>query len=409
MRKSLLFGLIILITACSQVTSKQIDLGLKASIITDNGIYPEPPPPVLPQAGRTFVDPVFGTTILRITDSRDGPNNQVAYSYWPTFNRDSTRIIISNTSGEAFLYDFDPLHFRIANKRPLWTISPAGTLLNNEDPIWSGISPNIIYGHDSSRLWKYNVATRTFTLLYNFAPQVPNLWQMSRSRDDNVFCFTWKDADYNNQGWVCWRRDTNTVWRRRQAKIDELKVDKTGRYVHVSLVTSGPGVVEGQVIDLQLNTTVNLRDNRPDFNPGHADMGRNMIVGYENWENRLLARRLSTPRNYWVVWDFADDWSQDFHVSQLETSDRWTFLSSYVPEGSTPGSGPFHNEIFVVSTDGSRKVRRLAHHHSAVRDYADSPRANVSFDGRFVAFTSNWGSRAQNDVFIVRVPAGTLD
>jgi hypothetical protein len=408
MRKPLLV-LMMLVTACSQSTSKQVDLSLESSVISDDGIYPAPPPPVLPRAGQTFVDPVFGTTILRVTDVRDGPNNQVPYSYWPTFNRDNTRIMIGNTSGEGFLYDFDPINFRIANKRPLWTTLPDGGLPIVEDAIWSGINRNIIYGHAGSRLWKYNVATRSYTLLHDFAPQVPNLWQMSRSLDDNVFCFTWQDAQYTYKGWVCWRRDTNQVWRRQQAKIDELKVDKTGRYVHVSLITSGAGVVEGQVIDLQTNSIVNLRDNQPDFNPGHADMGRNMIVGVENWENRLLGRRLSTPRSFWVVWDFANDWSQDYHVSLLEQRDRWTLISSYIPDGISPGSGPFHNEIFAVRTNGSQQVRRLAHHHSVVREYSDSPRANISRDGRFVAFTSNWGGTAQNDVFIVRVPEGALD
>ncbi|HKP87893.1 MAG TPA: Ig and FN3 domain-containing protein, partial [Blastocatellia bacterium] len=61
------------------------------NVITDKNVYPEPPAPALPAAGGTFRDPVFGTTIMRVTDERDGPFNVTNYSYYPSFNKDSTR------------------------------------------------------------------------------------------------------------------------------------------------------------------------------------------------------------------------------------------------------------------------------------------------------------------------------
>jgi len=56
-----------------------------------------------------------------------------------------------------------------------------------------------------------------------------------------------------------------------------------------------------------------------------------------------------------------------------------------------------------VATDGSQKVRRLAHHRSVFAEYYDAPRANVSRDGCFVAFTSNWGGSGRRDVFILNL------
>jgi hypothetical protein len=64
-------------------------------------------------------------------------------------------------------------------------------------------------------------------------------------------------------------------------------------------------------------------------------------------------------------------------------------------------TGLFHNEIIQVTTDGSQQVRRLAHHRSVVGDYWDSPRANISRDGCFVAFTSSWGPSGRRDVFLL--------
>jgi hypothetical protein len=41
------------------------------------------------------------------------------------------------------------------------------------------------------------------------------------------------------------------------------------------------------------------------------------------------------------------------------------------------------------------------------RDYWDTPRADISRDGKFIAFTSNWGSASRRDVFIIKVPQGS--
>jgi hypothetical protein len=69
----------------------------------------------------------------------------------------------------------------------------------------------------------------------------------------------------------------------------------------------------------------------------------------------------------------------------------------------------FENEIVQVATDGSNRVRRLVHHRSAYNDYYDQPNANISRNGQFVAFSSNWGNAiGRRDIYIVRIdPAPT--
>src|SRR6266550_3807404 len=47
----------------------QIDSRLK----TDRGVYRKPALPRLPRAGGKFIDPVFGTEVMRATDEADGP------------------------------------------------------------------------------------------------------------------------------------------------------------------------------------------------------------------------------------------------------------------------------------------------------------------------------------------------
>jgi hypothetical protein len=62
-------------------------------------------------------------------------------------------------------------------------------------------------------------------------------------------------------------------------------------------------------------------------------------------------------------------------------------------------------EVVQVAMDGSGRVRRLFHHRSVFQKYYDTPRANISRDGRFVAFSSNWGvADGRHDMFIARIP-----
>src|SRR5690348_2154204 len=59
-------------------------------IRTDYSAYIEPPLPTLPAAGGKITDPVFGTTIMRLTDAADGSDCQIGYSYWPSLNLNNT-------------------------------------------------------------------------------------------------------------------------------------------------------------------------------------------------------------------------------------------------------------------------------------------------------------------------------
>ena len=110
----------------------------------DRNVYPEPAAPALPRAGGTYVDPVFRTTIMRVTDESDGTSCVNAYSYWPTFNLNSTRFFVS-CDDTPKLYRFDPDAFQILSKEPMFTAqAPGGGWPNTEDLTWSGLNPNVI-------------------------------------------------------------------------------------------------------------------------------------------------------------------------------------------------------------------------------------------------------------------------
>jgi len=375
-------------------------------VITDHNVYPEPAPPALPAAGGTFVDPTFGTTIMRVTDEHDGQSNFNYYSYWPTFNLDDTKFFVA-CDNSPMLYRFDPAGFRIISKGPLFDqVLPGGGYMSTEDAEWSGTNPNLLYGYYGLKLWAFDVSARTYILIKDFTGLVPNgyLGQMSRSLDDNMFAFTLKDPNYAPTGYMVWQRDQNRIVRDVSlSNFDEVELDKTGRYLVVKALF-GAGV-DFQVVDLQTGGTQGLTDPAPDYSPGHSDNGRNIVVGYDDWNNQYTVRSLANPHQFQRVISFGGDWSQANHLSMLGDNESWCLISNFT-NGASP-VGPFRQEIFQASTDGTQSVRRLAHHHSVYRDYWDTPRADVSRSGRFVAFTSNWGSTTRRDVFIIKVPQGS--
>ena len=132
---------------------------------------------------------------------------------------------------------------------------------------------------------------------------------------------------------------------------------------------------------------------------GPSENGGGIVIGADHWTNRVTFRQLATPHQVSSVLDLANDWTQDFHVSMLANDESRVTLSFYQTSAHT--TGLFHNEIIQAATDGSKAVRRLAHHRSQHSDYWDSPRANVSRDGCLVTFTSNFGSTGRRDVYVL--------
>jgi hypothetical protein len=378
--------------------------GGTGTVKTDYGVYPEPAPPALPAAGGTFVDPTFGTTIMRLTDANDGVFNVNSYSYWPSINKDSTRLWVITNAG-AMLYSFDSVNFRVSNKRLLFSRLPNGHTPDDNDATWSGTDADAIICHDGLKLYSYNVVGQVYTLVKDFGSNLPagDLWQMSMSIDDNTFGFTVKNANGAVTGYIAFQRSQNSLYNVNAPDIDEVQVDKTGQWLVVKTGHSGAGVVRVQVINLATRVVQNLVDGAPDYAPGHSDVGSGLVIGGDNWRNTLTYRNLATSHTMFSVLDFPD-WGIGAHLSMLADDESWIVMSTFLAN-DFPSTGVFRNELVQIATDGSKRIRRIAHLHSVYRDYWDQPRANVSRDGKFAVFTSNWGATDRRDVFIVRIPA----
>jgi hypothetical protein len=105
------------------------------------------------------------------------------------------------------------------------------------DAIWSSTDANVIYAHDFNSLWSYNVASRAYTRVANLAALLGGgheVWQLSKSADYNVFAWTEEDASYVVAGYLVYKRSQNAiVYRVATTQLDEVQIDKSGRYLVV--------------------------------------------------------------------------------------------------------------------------------------------------------------------------------
>jgi hypothetical protein len=391
-----LFLLMIVITAFSLMAAP--DAFAAGSVKTDLGVYAEPPLQPLPQAGAKIIDPVFGTTILRLTDGSQGDSRcSVTYATIPVFNVNSTRAyVFCDPFSTARFFQFNPTTFVASSKT---TIPSPPVNLKQFWMIWSGTNPDVTYGNNGMFIYAYNVALQTISTVLDarqilVAGESLN-WQMSKSENDDVFADTF-DGSSENIGYVVWRRSDNRVLLKKYESVDEVEVDKTGRYLVVTRFGGGTGIW-----DLQTGTVNNLPAG---FH--HKGLGRATAFTVMNYGS-LGYRSLATPTTMTKLlpdhtWNFP---SQQGHFSMLANDELWGMASRYSPAGSGVVNA-FDNELIQIATDGSQRVRRLAHHRSVVQNdnYHAQPKANISRDGKFIAFSSNWGNgTGRVDVYVGQV------
>ena len=381
------------------------------AFLTDMNVHPEPTSPSLPAAGSKATDPVFGSTILRVTDAGDSSQYcEAFYSNMPSLNMNNTKIAAQCRLDKIRIkvWDFNAATMTLSNGR-IQSNPPDGA--QGYYMQWSRATFNkfticarmnlveVTIPDGASTIW-------TNTTLHDFTadfPEASSVTQHSVSNNDDVFAVM-----SNTGGYAVWKRSTNSILLKvaSSTNLNEVEVDKSGRYL--TALKSGEDLV---VWDLQAGPTATRVIPTLYFN--HRAMGNGLVVSGCN-TRRLCVRNLATPNSVSFllpsgVWAY---YTQNDHFAMPSGSDAWMTASRYHTNAG-PVSNVFDNEIVQIATDGSSRVRRIAHHHSVVvnSNYAAQTKASVSRDGNFITFTSNWGDpNGRRDLYLVRVQdAATTD
>jgi hypothetical protein len=119
-------------------------------------VYPKPSLPRPSRAGSKFIDPTFGTEIIRATDEHDDPVGlSTYYSHWPTFNSNNTYILVrKGLGGDALIKPFNAEAFTVSRgykPGPVDIPGKCAVSVNLESAIWHPTNPELLYSFTGYR------------------------------------------------------------------------------------------------------------------------------------------------------------------------------------------------------------------------------------------------------------------
>lgn len=409
--------------------------------------YPDAPPSIGP-AGSIITDPGFGSHIVRVTDERSDPKGAGRSLFTPSsaeqnsWNKNSSMFYVMTAGGAFLLYNFDPATMKV---RPAKTANAdwAG------EPQFSYEQPNILYGmrNGDSVFQQYDISTGKVSDINNASKCVKLQGNDSGhsatvSADDNRFMTTLGPRQDNNYLVYVYDRKLGCRWYNTQTgeiggqwgpkgtisapdrfSIHNARMAKSGKFLYVArgASTVGKAWVVWEIDTLNVNEC-------PKGCGGHRVLGYSHVVGssgmvhpMEVWMRPLdhlddyssLIKDLEPAHGFW--------YDSHFSWNNVDPADSTPVcFSTYRPTNpDTPATapqvtGPWENEIDCAETDGKdSQVWRFAHTFSTAKNgFWSTPRGNVSQDGRFFMFTSDWedqlgkqpnGDKFRSDVFIVEL------
>jgi len=413
---------------------------LTYNAVSDTNYYAKPELPKLGPAGFSFHDPTFHCPLLRVSDEKTLEGRSIvtpATAFSNPWNADSTLFCVLADGVKNIPYRFDPKTL-IASRIPALPMLPN---MDNE-MTFSRHDPNICFGKDRNRkgITKFDFSVGKEIDFIDVGKltglDVGYLGTLSISSNDVLALIFGGPAQNASPYVLLYDLKTNKcrVWNTKDATVDGNAVadaphftqhsgliDLSGRY----FVTLGPGVHGPIVWDSTTNQIYPVTNQ----NESHYALGFGEMVNCTRpWVLRpdLDAKSVDNVKhlveqpagNPYFAYDSHASWTNARPDAQVPV-----FVSSYHIEESGDPKCTWGDEIIALATDGSGKVWRFAHSRSTVHDrsqtfaasksynFWDCPRGNVSQDGRFFMFTSNWEEtlgkdgqgRVREDAFIVKL------
>jgi hypothetical protein len=449
------------------------------SAVIDRQAYAKPALPVLPSAGATATDPVFQSTITRITDSvtRPGYVNQSyrtpSATHQNTWSAKLSYFYVMSGDGSAIPFRFDQAAGKAERINPTATGHGGMMLSFYIEPQFSYVSDSLIYGSYSGSggnlhsIDQFDFTTSSYSRILDLETVVPGLagtyiggvgssaGQTERlmaffggtQQDKHHYAIVFDKANPANRTIV----DTlgNTVNGVPTSiplsfALHHVAIDRSGRYVMLyptSADQAGARKAPQSVVwDTQANSFTEMGVSARPY--GHDAFGYGMSVNQDcctatsydaaQWQYRSLASPLVTQDMIATVLSPKLVYLADHPTwNNAQPDHLMPFISGLYRYGTTTSEArAWDDEIVAVQTDAPAGtdpiVWRFAHHRSDVRNDLDAtrssfwymPRPNVSPDGRWVLFTSNWektlgtdpkgdvGAGARQDVFLLKLASG---
>jgi hypothetical protein len=444
--------------------------------VTDRVAYPKPALPAVGPAGSAFQDPVFKSIIVRVTDAatRPGaPNRSYRTPSSPHQNSWSVNsryfyVMGSNGAG-PIPYAFDATTGTARRIQPSGSGDGGMVLRFYIEPQFSYVDDSIIYGSANGvgstkrTIDQYDFNTGAYTRLLDLDAVVPGLsgtyigsvassggpterimaFFGGTSQDRHRYVVVFDKANPQNRHLVdtiASTVDGGPSPVRLNFSLHHVTIDRSGRYVML-YTTSADQAAPRSAAQAYLwdVATGGITELGPSAKPyGHDAFGYDAYVNKDccttttwdagQWQFRHLSSPLTRRDLIGSVLTPQAVYVSDHTTWNNARPDRLMPVVSGLYRFGTSGSAwrAWDDEIVAIQTDaagGTSTVWRFAHHRSNVAYDGDAsrtafwyqPRPNVSQDGRWVLFTSNWektlgvdaapeaGTAARQDVFLLEL------
>jgi len=382
-----------------------------------------------PEPGVFYLDPVFGTCIVRVTnrDADPSPGDPSAglkneYSRVQSFNADGSRIIARGIEGSWYLYDAGSL-------------APIGELPIGVEPRWDARDPQLLYFFEETSLLRYDIRSGEQVLVRDFAADFPDLslavvwtrYEGSPSWDGRTWGLMGQDQDWEVVVFLVYDLQEDRLVAQRRlpagAEVDSVTISPLGTYF---LAYFDNYCERGRLGDDQHPCGLMVYDRELQNGRslvriiGHSDPaldpeGREVLVYQEIDRDTISMLDLANG-------EVVDLWPIDFSHTAIglhfsgRASERpgWALVSTY---GNDARSYTWmDNTVFAVELRPGGWVVRLAHTHSLVddrqeHDYWAEPHASANHDFTRLLFTSNWGRSGTGrvDMYLIELPAGWME
>lgn len=436
--------------------------------VTDRGARARPPLIDLGPAGFSFNDPVFGSRIWRVTDRLTQLDDQdISYrtpssSHENAWSLDGTLFFVVTTDGTSLPFAFDPTTD---------TATPQGPLQFYIEPQFSYVQPRAIYGSQNGAgaslrtIDQYDFSTGKYTRLLDLDTLVPGLsgtyvggiassagtpeqilaFFGGTSQDLHHFVVIFDRAQPGNRhllDTVASTLDGHPTSTLLNFHLHAVTLDRSGHFaiLYPAGTDLAPPRQTAQVWVWALDTnTFTPLPIATAHSGGHDAFGYGVSVNQDccetnptwdaaSWERRTLGAPLTPMDLISPLLRPQETYLADHPTWNDARPDTLVpfITATYRYGNNTVEWRAWDDEILAVETDvrnGGAEVWRFAQHRSDVRDDNDpsqisfwyTPRPNMSQDGRWVLFTSNWektlgtdpkgpdGGKARQDVFLIRL------
>jgi len=392
-------------------------------MITDRNVYTEPQITPPGKAGTSYIDPIFGTKITRITDGEFSQSIGRPGRSWVsgssaeqnTWAKDSSAFIVQGGGGEWVPFAWnDGQPRRIPTAEGTWFVPLHG-------PAFSYNDPQILFGQsqDNKSLSVYNLSTKKLTALVSLP--APAAGEVSPSANDRIVTYGNGGQDRATHVYL-WDGAALRVLDTLAGKVDEksitstgitwgfgvhnVRLDKSGRFAVITTAElqakAGSPIV---VWDLEQNS---VRALEPAFS-GHKVGGFGKLINQDvapntTWDDmqfvirnldgsdsrkNLIPSVLTPPRKP----SPRGQLGQDSHLSwnNHNGGNEPVLVSAYRDADNPDSFRAWDNELLLVATDGSGVVQRVCHHRTLYKSFWDGPHAVISSDGLKAIFSSNMG------------------